>query len=233
MAPSKSGSFLVIGLGTFGHQAAAALAEGGATVIAIDVNRERVDKVAHLCAKAAAADGCDEDALAALGAFDVHAAIVSVGDFFDVTVLVTYLLRKRRVPKIVVQVNSQREAEAIRAVGATHTCFPERDSARTIVSHFIADKVDYERIAIGRDAGIIEVAVPSVAVGRSLRTLKLRSRYSVNVVAIKTPSVEEGLSETLSVSPDVDAPLAAGQVLVVLGHHRQLGHFHEVFPHKG
>lgn len=233
MAPPKAGSFLVIGLGTFGYQAAAALAEGGATVIAVDSDRERVDKVAHLCAKAAAADGCDEDALAALGAFDVDAAIVSVGDFFDVTVLVTYLLRKRRVPKIVVQVNSQREAEAIRAVGATHTCFPERDSARTIVSHFIDDKVAYDRIAIGRDAGIIEVVVPPAAVGSSLRTLQLRSRYSVNVVAVKTPPVEEGLSETISVSPDVDAPLCAGQVLVVLGHHRHLGHFHEMFPRKG
>jgi trk system potassium uptake protein TrkA len=233
MAKRKPGSFLVIGLGIFGHQAAAALAESGATVIAVDRDRDRVDKLAHLFAKAATTDGCDEEALDALGAFDVDAAIVSVGDYFDVTVLVTHLLRKRRVPTVVVQVNSQREAEAIRAVGATHTCFPERDSARTIVGHFIEDPAPYERIPIGHDAGIIEVPVPRPAVGRSLRELDLRKRYAVNVVAVKTPPAEEGLSETISVSPDAEAPLTAGQVLVILGHHRHLGHFHEVFPQKG
>lgn len=233
MANAKADSFLVIGLGTFGQQAAVALAEGGATVIALDVERERVEKIAHLVAKAAALDARDEEALAAMGAFEVDVAIVSVGDFFAITVLVAHLLRKRRVPQIIVQVNSQHEAEAIRAVGATITVFPERDIARTIVGHFLEDPAPYERIALGRDAGIIEMPVPTALAGRTLRELSLRSRYSVNVVAVKTPSAEDGLSETVSVMPEADGPLAAGQVLVVLGHDRHLRRFHEAFPQKG
>lgn len=233
MTKSKADSFLVIGLGTFGQQAAVALAEGGATVIALDLDRDRVEKIAHLVSKAATLDARNEDALIALGAFDVDVAIVSVGDYFAITVLVAHLLRKRRVPQIIVQVNSQHEAEAIRAVGATITCFPERDIARTIVGHFLEDPVPYERIALGRDAGIIEMPVPRSVAGSSLRQLALRSRYSVNVVAVKTPAPEDGLSETVSVMPDADAPLAAGQILVVLGHDRHLRRFHETFPQKG
>ncbi|MBA3684636.1 MAG: TrkA family potassium uptake protein [Planctomycetes bacterium] len=233
MAKNAAKSFLVIGLGTFGHQAAVALAQGGATVIAVDTRRERVEGVAHLVAKAAATDGSSEESLEALGAFDVDAAIVSVGDFFAVTVLVTHLLRKRKVPQVVVQVNSQREAEAIRAVGATLTCFPERDSARTIVGHFLEDPVPYERIAIGHDAGIIEIAVPAAMVGKTLLELDVRRRHSVNVVAIKTPPTEEGLSEQVLVIPDARSPLVAGQVLVVLGHNRHIGAFHKAFAVPG
>jgi trk system potassium uptake protein len=233
MAKHKANSFLVIGLGTFGHQAAVALAQGGAAVIALDTNRDRVEGVAHLVTKAATTDGSNEEALEALGAFQVDAAIVSVGDFFSSTVLVTHLLRKRKVPQVVVQVNSQREAEAIRAVGATLTCFPERDSARTIVGHFLEDPAPYERIAIGHDAGIIEIPVPASMVGRNLLQLDVRRRWSVNVVAIKTPPAEEGLSEDVTVIPDAQAPLVAGQILVVLGHNRHIGAFHHAFAGGG
>lgn len=223
---------LVIGLGTFGRQAAVALSEGGATIVAIDRDRDRVDSVSHQLAKAVCADGTDEEALDAVGAFDVDAAIVSVGEFFDITVLVTYLLRRRGVKEIVVQVDSQRQGEAIRAVGATEVVFPERDTANAITERFLG-AFAFKRQAISRDASLIELSLPAQAVGKTLKELELRRRYSVNVVAIKTPAQEEGMADTVSVTPDADAPLVLGQVLIVVGHNHHLARFREVFPDDG
>lgn len=223
---------LVVGLGTFGRQAAVALADGGATVIAVERQRERVDAVAHQIAKAVCADATDEEALEAIGAFEVDAAVVSVGQFFDVTVLVTYLLRRHGIKEIVVQVDSQRQGEAIRAVGATEVAFPERDSANAIAERFLGG-LAFKRLAISRDSSLIELAVPKQAEGRSLRQLELRRRYSINVVAIKTPAPEEGLADTVSVTPDAEQPLVLGQVLVVVGHNHHLAKFRERFPEDG
>jgi len=228
----KSKHILVVGLGTFGRQAAVALTDGGATVIAIERSRERVDAVSHQLAKVVCADATDEDALEAIGAFDVDAAVVSVGQFFDVTVLVTYLLRRRGIKEIVVQVDSQRQGEAIRAVGATEVVFPERDSANAIADRFLG-AFSFKRQPISRDASMIELAVPKQVEGRSLKELELRRRYSVTVVAIKTPAPEEGLADSVTVTPDADQGLVLGQVLVVVGHNQHLAKFRDTFPNEG
>jgi trk system potassium uptake protein len=230
---SNQHTFLVIGLGTLGHQSAVALSERGASVLAVERNRERVDHIAHLVTKAIALDANDEDALATVGAFEADTALVCLGDFFDSTVLVTHMLRRRGVTNVVAQVNSQRQAEAIRAVGATQVVFPERDIARELVDRFLAQPLPFERITIGKDAGIIEVPVGDVAAGKSLRDLELRARYHVNVIGVKSPADEEGLEEPISLTPDADEPLNATQTLVILGHNHHLQRFHEQFPRKG
>jgi len=228
----KPKHILVVGLGTFGRQAAVALADGGATVIAVERSRDRVDAVAHQLAKVVCADATDEEAMDAIGAFDVDAAVVSVGQFFDVTVLVTYLLRRRGIKEIVVQVDSQRQGEAIRAVGATEVVFPERDSANAIAERFLG-VFAFKRQSISRDASMIELAVPKQAEGRNLKELELRRRYHVTVVAIKTPAPEEGLADSVTVTPDADQGLILGQVLVVVGHNQHLAKFREQFPNEG
>lgn len=224
--------FLVIGLGTLGHQSAVALTERGATVLAVDRVRERVDRIAHMVDKAVCLDGTDEDALTSIGAFSARTALVCLGDYFDSTVLVTHLLRRRGFAEVVAQVDSQRQAEAIRAVGATQVVFPERDMARNLVDRFLAEALPFERIAIGNDAAIIEIPVGTAA-GRSLRELELRARYHVNVIGLKSPAPAEGLDEPISLTPDADEPLRNDQTLVVLGHNHHLQRFRDIFPRKG
>lgn len=228
-----SSTFLVIGLGTLGYQSAAALSHRGATVIAVDRNRDRVDHIAHLVDQAICLDANDEEAFGSFGAFDVKTALVCLGDFFDSTVLVTHMLRRRGVPEVVVQVNSQRQSEAIRAIGATQVVFPERDMAQNLVDRFLAEPLPFERISIAEDVGIIEVPITKASAGKSLRTLELRARYHVNIVGIKSATEGDNLTGPVSITPDADLPLTIGQLLIVLGHNHHLQKFRDVFPSKG
>lgn len=227
-----SSSFLVIGLGTLGFQSAAALSHRGATVLAIDRDRDRVEHIAHLVDQAVCMDANEEEALSRLGAFDVGTALVCLGDYFDATVLVTHLCKRRGIPEVIAQVNTQRQAEAIRAVGATQVVFPERDVAHALVDRFLAEPLPFERIAVGKDAGIIELPVGNAA-GRTLRDLELRTRYHVNVIGLKSPPREEGEEAPISLTPDADEKLEREAVLVVLGHNHHLNRFRELFPVKG
>jgi trk system potassium uptake protein TrkA len=141
-------------------------------------------------------------------------------------------LRRRGIKEIVVQVDSQRQGEAIRAVGATEVVFPERDSANAIAERFLG-VFAFKRQSISRDASMIELAVPKQAEGRSLKELELRRRYNVTVVAIKTPAPEEGLADSVTVTPDADSGLVLGQVLIVVGHNNHLAKFRDEFPNEG
>ena len=67
-------SYIVIGLGRFGSQAAKRLCEYGCEVLAIDRKPELVQAVSNLVTQAVVADARDKEVLRALGAKDFEKA---------------------------------------------------------------------------------------------------------------------------------------------------------------
>jgi trk system potassium uptake protein TrkA len=110
---------LVIGLGTFGSQIARTLSQGGANVLAVDLDEEKVNWVSKYVAKAVRANAIDAKAMKSIGAYEAEIAIVALRRHFDMSVLTTNLLRQAGIKEIMVQVDSELEADAIQMVGAT------------------------------------------------------------------------------------------------------------------
>jgi trk system potassium uptake protein TrkA len=218
-------TFAVIGLGTFGRQAALALADGGADVIAIDHNQVLVDAVAERVRQACCGEAVDADAMELAGAFDAEAAIIAVGDHFDVAVLVTHMLSTHGVGQIVVQVESESQAAAIRSVGATGVVFPERDSARRLAQSILEPAL-VDKISLGADAGIIEVSCPPSYIGKGLQDLDMRRGFGVSVIAIKRGSTRPE-EVHIEINPDPTRQLKADDILVVIGRNRPLSLFRE------
>ena len=48
-------------------------------------------------------------------------------------------------------------------------------------------------------------------VGKTVRELELRTRYGVNVIAVRSDE------ETIKIPPDIDTPIPADVVMVMLG----------------
>ena len=71
--------FAVIGLGRFGTKLAVALAMSGSEVIAIDKNRDEVEKLRDQVSHAVRLDSTDEEALKAQGVDKADVAIIAVG----------------------------------------------------------------------------------------------------------------------------------------------------------
>jgi trk system potassium uptake protein TrkA len=207
-------SYLVLGLGTFGARTARALYEGGGDVLAVDRDERAVDAVRDAVTRAVIADVTDEVALRAVGAFDAAVAIVAIRQF-DTTVLVTHMLSRAGVPHIMVRVDSDQEGGAIRAVGATAIIFPERDMAERVAAKILMPDMA-EQIPLGDNFGIFEIPCPEEFVGRTLAQLDLRRHHGVTVIALKVQAAG-GALERVQVAPPPDQPLAAQDILIVLG----------------
>ncbi|MBF0213850.1 MAG: TrkA family potassium uptake protein [Magnetococcales bacterium] len=218
-------NFLVIGLGTFGRQAAVALASGGAEVLAVDHSEERVNGIRDQVSRAVCCDTLDEEAMSSIGAFDVDCAIVAIRRHFDVTVLATHALHKKGVPRILAQVESDNEAEAIRAVGSTETIFPQRDMALRIANKLLHPNLA-DHIPLGCGAALIDIPCPPPFAGHTLGGLALRTRYGVTLIGLRPAPVHGAPtpSDPMQLNPPPETRLRADDHLLLLGTLTELEH---------
>jgi trk system potassium uptake protein TrkA len=208
--------FIIIGLGNFGSGIAETLAARGHEVIAIDADEARVDAVASQIERAAVGDGTQLPVLKRIGAVGADAAIVSVGDDITASILSTLALRDLKVPNIYVKVISVDHARVMERQGVTETIFPERESAIALGYRLAASGlVNY--IRLGPEFSIQEMAVPPGWLGKNLRELSLRTRYRVQVIALR-----DLLRDQWFPAPDPDRPLTDSDTLVISGREEDL-----------
>lgn len=215
--------FLVVGLGTLGWQAAVNLHRARTSVLAIDLSQEVIDSIQSKVTKAVCVDATDFEALKSIGALEMKHALISLPHNFDSAVIITYHLKKNGFKTITVRVETEHQMEAIKAVGATSTVFPERDTALALVRSMVYPSLADE-IPLGEDFAILELPCPEVFGGKSLVELNLRRKHQVSLIAIKKPSTESQ-QEQVRVSPNPEEALSADWNLLVLGTHKRLARF--------
>jgi trk system potassium uptake protein TrkA len=201
--------FVVIGLGTFGTHVARTLFEAGHEVVGIDSDPERVQDVREYCTRPVTTDATDPDNLRALDLAGADAAVVSLGDHMDYTILVTLYLKELGLKKIVVKAISEDHGKILTLIGATSVVHPERDTALRLARALGARSI-VEYLPLGVGYGLEELAAPRSFWNRDLRDLGLRKRHQVLVVAVKN-------KERLELVPGADYVVREGDTLVVVG----------------
>ena len=202
-------SFIVVGLGRFGSQAARRLCQQGCEVLAIDTSSELVQQVSDDVTQAVVADARDKEVLRALGAKDFDCAIVAIGESLADSVLATMNLKELGVPYIVCKAHDETHRDVLKKLGADRVVIPEKENADRLAKSLSSLNVlDY--IELSEEYGIIEVPAPAMWQDKSLIELNVRAKLGVNILAIK----REG---HVTVSPAADFRIAQGDVLVVLG----------------
>ena len=202
-------SYIVIGLGRFGSQAAKRLYELGCEVLAIDRNSELVQPISNQVTQAVVADARDKEVLRALGAKDFACAIVAIGGDLADSVLATMNLKELGVPYIVCKASDETHRQVLQKLGADRVVIPEQEQADRLAKNLSSPNVlDY--IELSEEYGIIEIPAPKAWVGKSLKELNVRAKLGVNIIA-----VEKG--RKINVSPAADYRIEAEDVMVVLG----------------
>ena len=202
-------SFVVVGLGRFGTQAALRLCQQGCEVLAIDTHSELVQQLGDDVTQAVVADARDKEVLRALGVKDFDCAIVAIGDSLADSVLATMNLKELGVPYIVCKAHDETHRQVLKKLGADRIVIPEKEQAdRLAKSLSSANVLDY--IELSEDYGIIEVPAPGKWQEKSLIELNVRAKLGVNILAVKRDG-------HITVSPAADFRIAQGDILVVLG----------------
>jgi trk system potassium uptake protein TrkA len=203
--------FIVIGLGNFGASVAEALHAQGHEVVAVDQNEASVDRIAPHVTRAAVGDGKSVAILDRLGARKADVGIVSTGDDITSSILATVALRDLEVRDIYVKVISRDHARVMDRIGVTDTIFPERDTALALAQR-LASAALLNFVRLGPGFSLQEMAVGDQWAGKTLRQLRLRQRFRINVVAL-----HDVLTDKIDAAPDPDVVLKDSDTLIVAG----------------
>ena len=202
-------SYIVIGLGRFGAEAAVQLTTLGCEVLAMDIRSELVQHVSQDVTHAVVADAQDKEVLKALGAKDFECAIVAIGDDLAASVLATMNLKELGIPYIVCKAHDETHRRVLEKLGADRVVIPEKENAARLAKSLSSPNVlDY--IELSEDYGIVEVPAPKSWQEKTLKELNVRAKLGVNILAVRR-------DQKINVSPAADFQIRGGDIVVMLG----------------
>lgn len=205
----SSKQFVIIGLGRFGASVAKTLYALGHDVLAIDSNEDLVQEISDSVTHAVQMDATDENALRTLGLRNFDVAVVTIGANIQASVMATLLVKDMGIKYIIAKGNSDLHAKVLYKIGADRVILPEKDMGVRVAHNLVSSSIlDY--IELSPDYSIIEIESPKEWHGKSMKELSLRSKYGINVMAIKR-------NNEVNISPDADDVINRDDIVVAIG----------------
>ena len=209
----------ILGLGRFGHALARTLVEMGHDVMGVDANEAVVEKMAPVLTNCVQADVMDEQTLLSLGVTNFDIVVVGIGNSdMQASIFTTLMLKEMGVEHVVCKVSSNKHARILLKLGADRVVYPERDMGMRF-AHSIAQSDVLEFIELSEEYSMMEINAPKYLIGKSLKESDVRSKYNINIVAIKR-------GKKIMVNPSPDAVLEQGDVLLAIGETKALTKLH-------
>ncbi|NLL31267.1 MAG: TrkA family potassium uptake protein [Clostridiales bacterium] len=198
--------FVIIGLGIFGSSMARTLYSLGNDVLAIDKNENLVQKIADEVTQAVVLDATDENALKSLGINNFDVAVVTIGENIQSSIMATILVKELGAKYIISKAKNDLHGKVLKKIGADRVVLPEKEMAIRIAHNLVSSNIlDY--IELSSDYTIVEIQVPDKWIDKSLKDIKLRSKYGINVIAIKR-------KEKLVISPLGEDKLLENDIII-------------------
>ncbi len=207
-------TFIVIGLGRFGSTAAEKLYDMGHEVVVVDQNEDAVSSMADKCTHGAMGDARELDVLRAVGAAECDCAIVAMGEDLAASVLITMNLKDLGCKQIICKAQNEMFRRALLRVGADQVVIPEKEMALRLVQS-LGSSSFHDYMEFSGEYAIAEVEPPKSWQGKSLKTLNVRAKYQLTVLAIKT-------GDKIRMSPGAEDVVSRGDTVMVMGRHEDL-----------
>lgn len=206
----------VLGLSDFGYPLAIRLHEIGNEVIAVDRNREPVQRIKDFVDSAVVADVTDRAALDELGIGDVDAVLISIGRRLESTVLLTHYLKEAGVPRIFVKVADEEQGKILRLIGASDVVEPDREIAARVAARMTFPLL-VDGMVLSGEARIVAVKPLDRWVGLTVSEMARLHRAPIRVIA-----VDPGSEDAAPFVPGPDYRICRDDTLVLLGGVRDL-----------
>jgi len=209
--------FAVIGLGRFGKALAKRLYESGQEILAIDHKIDKINEIADYVTDARAAELREPGIIDEIGVADYDTAIVSIGGDLTASIFITALLKEKGIKNVIAKAQDDTHRRILEKVGADLVIMPEESAGRKLADRLVAPNV-FEEIDLSDEYSILDLEIPKSWLGKSLKDLKIRSTYDINVIAIRNSET----NEIITISPGPDRKLRDNEVLIVIGENESL-----------
>lgn len=207
---------IVIGLGIFGYNIAKDLYENGFEVVAIDKNKDAVQKIRDYATKAIVADGTDKEVMELIGIQEDDVVIISFGEDLAASTLIALHLKQMKVKNIIVKAPNEEHKLILEKVGATDVLIPEQEIANKVAKSLISPNVlDY--LPLSDDYMLFELAPPNSFIGKTIGELELRGKHHIEVLAVK-----DIITDKMHMMPRADFVIKDGEILVVVGKEKDI-----------
>lgn len=181
-------SFLIIGMGSFGHHLCQAMAQQRCEVMAVDLRGECMEDILPLVVSAKVGDCTNEDVLKSFSVDRFDACFVCVGDNILASLQISSLLKELGAKKVFSKAEDDVQAKFLLRNGADEIIYPELEIATSIAVSESSDSV-FDCIRLTAEYSIYELAPLRRWLGKSLKELNFRAKYDLTVIAAKRENV--------------------------------------------
>lgn len=199
----------VFGLGKFGMAVAVALAESGNSVIAVDMDPDRVDAAAETVTCAVLADVTEPDVLDNLGISNLDCVIIGVSTNMQASIMATILTKEKGVRFVVAKAENEIHKHILEKVGADKIVFPEAEMGTRLARNLMGGEF-VDLVELSKEFSMVEMPVPEIWIGKSLRELDARGSYGLNIIGVKR-------GDNLKVNLNPENPMEKEMTLVIVG----------------
>lgn len=199
----------VFGLGKFGMAVAVALAESGNSVIAVDMDPDRVDAAAETVTCAVVADVTEPDVLDNLGISNLDCVIIGVSTNMQASIMATILTKEKGVRFVVAKAENEIHKHILEKVGADKIVFPEAEMGTRLARNLMGGEF-LDLVELSKEFSMVEMPVPEAWIGKSLRELDVRGSYGLNIIGVKR-------GDNLKVNLNPENPMEKEMTLVIVG----------------
>ena len=200
--------FCVIGLGRLGYQVATGLAENNMEVMAIDSDERIIASIRDEVTQAVCMRVTDEKSLRSIGIEEIQTAIVATGENFAQSILITALLKKLNVPRVIARAVNSIHKDILELLGADRIILPEQEFGTRLADTLSLPFTDLVRIT--PNFSMSQMMAPQRFIGQTPRELELFSKYNVTFIGVKEN--EETISRDLDYKiKDTDKLIFSGE----------------------
>ena len=201
-------NILVIGLKTFGQSIVRQLYDYNCDVLAIDRDMERVEEIADYATEAIQLDIKDSTELKKLSLDNFDVAVITMRDI-GTSIMAAMLCEEAGIPKIIARSASNLHKKILEKIGVNTIISPEQEMGIRIAKGIMDINV-MEAIKISENYDIVELKAQEKWIGKTLRDLKFRNHFGMNVLLVKKENTK------LTISPSGDYELEKGDRLVAI-----------------
>lgn len=177
-------NIVAIGMGNFGASLAKTLTAMGHDVLGVDKNPEKVEFFKDKISNTICLDASDPHALRLLPIKEADVFVVCIGDDFGVSVMISALLKRFGVRKVICRESSSIHLTVLNSIGIANTINPEYESARILAQTLTLPGI-HHLFNISESLKIVDLTVPESLLELKFQPVTFREKTHLKVIALR------------------------------------------------
>ena len=180
--------FGVIGLGTFGISVVETFLKHNISVIVLDKDEEKIQKIASKVDFACTLDTTDEEALINSGIKNVDHVIVGIGDDVEGCIMTVMDLKNIGIENITVKAGNDKLASVLKSMGVEDIVRPEKEAGVMVAKRKLHRLVS-DFVCMDDNHSLVQIKMDKEKLfNKPLMELEFRNKFNLNIVAIRKNS---------------------------------------------